>query len=838
MKKCTICLLVVMLFMLPSLFAYSQVKLHELPKKNVCLMKDYEAPVLKSINSIFTEDFSSGTYPPAGRTIVGDGQENWFEETSNNAGESLELCVPEYTSGCSLGDGFTDFALEEIENYGSGCDDLNGVGWSQYLSLGPAALTAGGTHNITMSSGYTGNFASIWIDFNDDFILTADERVLENYWIELAGQLYTVEIEIPEDAPAGQHIMRARTNFANFCDDPCLQYNYGEAEDYMIEIGGGGGPTIAFFDDFEDGLDNWEVTGAWGITDEYAYSPSFSLTDSPGGNYLANQETYATMTAGVDLSDPTILSADVDWWMIMDIENGNFDYLYVEVSTDNFATYTEIASFFGEGMLDPWMQYTYPLGAFLGNDNVKVRFHFSSDGGYEVDGCYIDDFSILTSDVDDAAPEIFFDKPFAYEGALEEYIVEAEIIDASGVASAEVAYSVDGVAQDDVMGVNTGGNMWEFTIPQQDPGYQVDFAITATDASTSSNMTTTDTASYIAGNYIGYDNAVVDFYTEIGPDGTGGLAGVAVVFTIDDPSQIVTALIRNYTDQSVGPNDEMIVHIWSDGGNGPGDDLIDPITIMPEANLVNTRAFTRVDLRPYAAQLSGLLGDVFVGFTVPTGVVRTTISQPGIASRSFNSVDGVTWSSIGDDYHFRIVTGEAGVNPIPPPTDLTAEPVDGDIVLSWIAPGGSKSAKDLLGYNVYYKFNTGSFNLLAEDIAETTYTDIDAAIEGLHAYYVTAVYDEGESIGSNEATVLIDGIEDQAANNTHLYPNPASNIVNLKSGFEIEYICVYSHSGQIVTDQKVNNTMFRLNTSEFKPGLYFFQIETTEGIITKRLIIQ
>ena len=203
---------------------------------------------------------------------------------------------------------------------------------------------------------------------------------------------------------------------------------------------------MVFFDDFEAGPDNWEVTGDWGLTEEYSYSATHSLTDSPGGNYLPNQETYATMAVGVDLSDPSLLSADVSWWMIMDIENGNFDYLYVEVSDDDFSTFTQIASFFGEGMLDPWVEYTYPLGSLLGSDNVKVRFHFSSDGGYEVDGCYIDDFSIVTSDVDEAPPEIFFDAPFAYEGTTGDYVVDAEILDASGVASAEVLYTVDGVA--------------------------------------------------------------------------------------------------------------------------------------------------------------------------------------------------------------------------------------------------------------------------------------------------------------------------------------------------------------------------------------------------------
>ena len=176
----------------------------------------------------------------------------WFDNLYFwKSSSTLELCIPEYTTGCALGDGFTDFAIEQIENYDSDCENLNGTGWSQYLELGPAVLTAGQSYDLIVSSGYTGNFVSIWIDFNDDGILLEDERVLENYWIQLANQLYTVALDIPAGANLGLHYMRARTNFANFCDDPCELYAYGEAEDYYVEIIDGGTTNAIFEDDFE-----------------------------------------------------------------------------------------------------------------------------------------------------------------------------------------------------------------------------------------------------------------------------------------------------------------------------------------------------------------------------------------------------------------------------------------------------------------------------------------------------------------------------------------------------------------------------------------------------------
>ena len=99
------------------------------------------------------------------------------------------------------------------------------------------------------------------------------------------------------------------------------------------------------------------------------------------------------MLDGIDLSDASILSAEVSFWAIYDIETStDFDWVRVFASNDDFDTQAELGIFNGEGNLDPWIEYSYSLGAYIGSDNVKVRFHFHSDGGYEVDGIYIDDF--------------------------------------------------------------------------------------------------------------------------------------------------------------------------------------------------------------------------------------------------------------------------------------------------------------------------------------------------------------------------------------------------------------------------------------------------------------
>jgi hypothetical protein len=147
------------------------------------------------------------------------------------------FCTPTYTYGCSEDDGFTDFAVEQIQNYGSDCADLNGTGWSEYYSLGPAMLYPGMVHTFTMRTGYSNQHVNIWIDFNDDLTLSTDEIILNDYIMPLAAVLYDVDVTIPANATAGQHAMRAMSVWDNAFTDACGSYDFGEAEDYTVIIG-------------------------------------------------------------------------------------------------------------------------------------------------------------------------------------------------------------------------------------------------------------------------------------------------------------------------------------------------------------------------------------------------------------------------------------------------------------------------------------------------------------------------------------------------------------------------------------------------------------------------
>ncbi|MFW5705683.1 MAG: T9SS type A sorting domain-containing protein, partial [Bacteroidota bacterium] len=100
-------------------------------------------------------------------------------------------------------------------------------------------LPAGGTYTLTVQAGYSDTYFDVWIDFNDDLLLTEDELVINDAVCDEANVNYTFDITIPASAAPGTHILRFRTNWTAPVTDPCETYTYGNAADFKATTGGG-----------------------------------------------------------------------------------------------------------------------------------------------------------------------------------------------------------------------------------------------------------------------------------------------------------------------------------------------------------------------------------------------------------------------------------------------------------------------------------------------------------------------------------------------------------------------------------------------------------------------
>jgi len=162
--------------------------------------------------------------------------ENDSDDSNNSISVNINNsnCTP--TGDLSFGDGFHLFQVGDINNNtGSG-----GPGYEDFTNLS-TDLEQGSTNDLTVTTGYGNQNIRVWIDFNDDFVFTLDEIVVDNYVIAPGGAAgsytETMQLVVPDDATLGEHIMRAKTNWnAPVPDDACEETNYGETEDYIVNI--------------------------------------------------------------------------------------------------------------------------------------------------------------------------------------------------------------------------------------------------------------------------------------------------------------------------------------------------------------------------------------------------------------------------------------------------------------------------------------------------------------------------------------------------------------------------------------------------------------------------
>ncbi len=129
---------------------------------------------------------------------------------------------------CDDGDSFTSVTFSDLSNT-SGCSSN---GYSDFSSQ-VATVERNKTYSLSVSIDYDENKLSVWIDYNDNQVFEDEERVLTNEVLDYTGNY---NINIPADAEVGKHLMRLRTSWDSPSSDPCVELEYGETEDYTVDV--------------------------------------------------------------------------------------------------------------------------------------------------------------------------------------------------------------------------------------------------------------------------------------------------------------------------------------------------------------------------------------------------------------------------------------------------------------------------------------------------------------------------------------------------------------------------------------------------------------------------
>ncbi len=194
-----------------------------------------------------------------------------------------------------------------------------------------------------------------------------------------------------------------------------------------------------------------------------------------------------------------------------------------------------------------------------------------------------------------------------------------------------------------------------------------------------------------------------------------------------------------------------------------------PLILHPPKNLAASININDVNLS-WEAPISG--NGTLLGYNIyrdgvkinSTTITNLVYSDNDLDPNTYSYVVKATYSEGESEASNSVDANVTSTTDLNPPQSLQAVVTDDIVSLSWDEPGFSYAT--FLGYNIYrddVKINTSL-------VTGFYYPDTDLSI-GIYSYKITAVYEEGESVESNQEHIAI-----ESSNNSMIYSNQFDNL--------------------------------------------------------------
>lgn len=275
--------------------------------------------------------------------------------------------------------------------------------------------------------------------------------------------------------------------------------------------------TVLLSEDFEGSSSNFTSSSASGNALAWSVTGSFANSGLKADSNVVQLGDTIYLTSN-SFSTVNYSYVSLEFYQIAKIHL--FDKAAVEISSDNGATWIPLTGneYLGSGFFSPniyfsslsyqtwvpanftaipqnnwWKKEKFDLSAIGSSANAKIRFvlidadNNGSRGSY---GWLLDDIQVVGAPCELIPPSISITGQSLNGNIFSKgpYNISADIQDASGIATVQLKYSVDGGPMSSVNMNNTSGSIYEALIPMMQVGDTICYSIVATDNSSCANV--------------------------------------------------------------------------------------------------------------------------------------------------------------------------------------------------------------------------------------------------------------------------------------------------------------------------------------------------------------
>lgn len=164
---------------------------------------------------------------------------------------------------------------------------------------------------------------------------------------------------------------------------------------------------------------------------------------------------------------------------------------------------------------------------------------------------------------------------------------------------------------------------------------------------------------------------------------------------------------------------------------------------------------------------------------------------------------------------------------------------------NWSIGGYLETPNDTLRYplfNLYRSIDFHPFEKINNDPhLDTTYYDFfgNQLEPNYISYYVTCVYEDGESEPSDTLTIsLVNTPEIAQKNNIKIFPNPAKDKVSFESATgKIKSLSLINSKGEVIMEQLYDSEKIEIDVSALPGSFYIVRMITNDGVFNSKLLI-